>query len=381
MPNDSAKIILAVTNGKLSKVRDTLAVEGTINALKVEFQFRTQDWNDTTKTAVFVRGRATPSTTNADITYVILDDNNECDVPAEILAKDGMFSVGIFGTRDDYRIVSNWMCYRVADGCYADGSTPIDPSSTVYEQIISMLNNKSEIEHNHDERYYTKDESDYKYLIQSDWSQNDNTARDYIKNRTHYKYDIREYICFDGELSFNETRTIPMEIEIPVGTTIKTYFGSEVFTSTVVLDNDGDLNASNGLFNIFFRNGGLDVGNYYMGGNVKIVAENFALVTPLDERYIPNSIARMSKSTTITLTATMWQGTTSPYWQRVSMQGLTSNSMITIHPTPEQLAELQDAEITLMIANDNGVVTAYSINSKPTKDYTMQVLITEVQSI
>ena len=53
MPNDSAKIILAVTNGKLSKVRDSLAVEGTINALKVEFQFRTQDWNGTTKTAVF----------------------------------------------------------------------------------------------------------------------------------------------------------------------------------------------------------------------------------------------------------------------------------------------------------------------------------------
>ena len=33
MPNESAKIILAVTNGKLSKVRDSLAVEGTINAL------------------------------------------------------------------------------------------------------------------------------------------------------------------------------------------------------------------------------------------------------------------------------------------------------------------------------------------------------------
>ena len=77
MPNESAKIILAVTNGKLSKVRDALAVEGTINALKCGFQFRTQDWDGTTKTAVFVRGRATPSTTNADITYVILDENNE----------------------------------------------------------------------------------------------------------------------------------------------------------------------------------------------------------------------------------------------------------------------------------------------------------------
>ena len=33
MPNESAKIILAVTHGKLTKVKDAFAVEGTINAL------------------------------------------------------------------------------------------------------------------------------------------------------------------------------------------------------------------------------------------------------------------------------------------------------------------------------------------------------------
>lgn len=168
MPNESAKIILAVTHAKLSKVRDALAVEGTINALQVGFQFRTPDWDNTTKTVVFVRGRATPSTTNADTTYRILDENNECDVPPEMLVQNGMFSVGIFGVRDNYRIVSNWMCYRITDGCYADGSTPIDPSSTIYEQIISMINNKSSIGHNHDERYYTKDESNDKFLTEED---------------------------------------------------------------------------------------------------------------------------------------------------------------------------------------------------------------------
>ena len=168
MPNESAKIILAVTHAKLSKVRDALAVEGTINALQVGFQFRTPDWDNTTKTVVFVRGRATPSTTNADTTYRILNENNECDVPPEMLAQNGMFSVGVFGVRDNYRIVSNWMCYRITDGCYADGSTPIDPSSTIYEQIISMINNKSSIGHNHDERYYTKDESNDKFLTEED---------------------------------------------------------------------------------------------------------------------------------------------------------------------------------------------------------------------
>ena len=192
MPNESAKIILAVTNGKLSKVRDALAVEGTINALKCGFQFRTQDWDGTTKTAVFVRGRATPSTTNADITYIILDENNECDVPAEILEKDGMFSVGVFGESENYRIVSNWMCYKITDGCYADGSTPVDPGSSAYNQLIKMIKSKSDIGHNHAELYYTKDESEDRFVSQEeligmmttpDWNQNDETANDYIKNK------------------------------------------------------------------------------------------------------------------------------------------------------------------------------------------------------
>ena len=144
MLNEIAKIILAATHAKLSKVTDAYAVEGTINALKCEFQFRTPDWDNTNKTAVFVRGRATPSTINEKPICVILDENNECDVPSEILVKEGVFSVGVFGTKDNYRIVSNWICYKIDNGCYADGSTPIDPSSTIYEQIISMLNNKLE---------------------------------------------------------------------------------------------------------------------------------------------------------------------------------------------------------------------------------------------
>lgn len=252
MDNNCAKIILAATHGCLTKVRDFLAIEGTINALKVSFQFTTSDWDDTTKTAVFIRGRATPSTINETPICIILDENNECGVPAEILAKEGVFSVGVFGVRDDYRIVSNWICYKIDNGCYADGSEPIDPSSTIYEQIISILNNKSDVRHNHDERYYTKDESNDRFLtekdlqafsvtsvnkktgdvmlsandvgafantvdeygnqvqtvpysaikdtpeqIQPDWNQNDSTALDYVKNRPFYTGDPIETVLLE----------------------------------------------------------------------------------------------------------------------------------------------------------------------------------------
>ena len=91
---------------------------------------------------------------------VMLDENNECIVPYEVLNKGTAFSIGVFGSSDGYRIVSNWMYYKIKDGCFADGSSPIDPSPTVYEQILEALKNKSNIDHNHDERYYTKEESD-----------------------------------------------------------------------------------------------------------------------------------------------------------------------------------------------------------------------------
>lgn len=164
MPNESAKIILAATHSKLTKVRDPLIVEGTVNALKVEFQFRTTDWDSTIKTAVFVRGRATPSTSNADLIHVTLDENNECDVPSEILVPNGHFSVGVFGVGTDHTIPSNWMYYHTADGCYTSGgNTPIDTTPSLYEQILKILQNKSDIGHDHNQTYYTKLESDERY--------------------------------------------------------------------------------------------------------------------------------------------------------------------------------------------------------------------------
>lgn len=149
MPNENAKIIIAASHSKLTKVRDTLAVEDTINALTCQFVFRTSDWNDTVKTAAFVKGWATPTTSSEDIICVMLDENNECVVPPEVLENKCLFSVGVFGVADNYRIPSNWMYYKIADGCYAEGSSSLTPTPSVYEQILIALNSKSDIGHTH----------------------------------------------------------------------------------------------------------------------------------------------------------------------------------------------------------------------------------------
>lgn len=84
------------------------------------------------------------------------------------------------------------------------------------------------------------------------------------------------------------------------------------------------------------------------------------------------------KLTSITMPATGWSGSSNPYSQVVACNGVNVNSKLDLQPTPTQIVELQDAEISLMATNNNGVVTVWAIGNKPTSDYTMDVLITEV---
>lgn len=141
MSDEIAKIILTATHGKLCKIRDAFVVEGTINALKVGFNFTTSDWDDTIKTAVFIYGQPTTIDEN-DSVCIILDENNECIVPSELLNKNGILSIGVFGIKENYRIVSNWIHYKMENGCYTDGRDPIDPESTIYEQIMESISTK-----------------------------------------------------------------------------------------------------------------------------------------------------------------------------------------------------------------------------------------------
>ena len=85
-----------------------------------------------------------------------------------------------------------------------------------------------------------------------------------------------------------------------------------------------------------------------------------------------------SKTSTISLPTSGWTKASNIYSQVVTVPGATENSKIDIYPTPEQLVDLQILGISLMAVNENGVVTVYALNNKPTSDYNMQVTLTEV---
>ena len=152
MINSCARIIVAATHSRLTKVRDYLAIADTVNALKCRFEFRTNDWDGTKKTAIFVAGEVSSNLMDVDGISVLLDETNECDVPHEVLENGGIFSVGVYGTKEDYRIPTNWLCFKIKDGAYVTGSVPSDPTPNVYEQILNILN-KVDLG-----KYYTENE-------------------------------------------------------------------------------------------------------------------------------------------------------------------------------------------------------------------------------
>jgi hypothetical protein len=90
------------------------------------------------------------------------------------------------------------------------------------------------------------------------------------------------------------------------------------------------------------------------------------------------SLKRAAKVSEITLLTTAWVGDDSPYSQVVTIDKATKNSMIDLQPSAEQLVLFHDKDIAFVTENDDGVITVYAIGDRPTRDYTIQVTITEV---
>lgn len=85
--------------------------------------------------------------------------------------------------------------------------------------------------------------------------------------------------------------------------------------------------------------------------------------------------------TEITLAADNWIEDTNLYTQTLEIPSASPTSQINLHPTPEQIIDLQNQNITLTVGNNNGVVTFYAINNKPTTDYNIIITITDALSV
>ena len=80
----------------------------------------------------------------------------------------------------------------------------------------------------------------------------------------------------------------------------------------------------------------------------------------------------------VTLLAEKWEGNGDKHQQVVAVSGATDHTKVDLQPESDQLAELRHLALSLVAENEGGVVTVYAVGNRPTKDYTFQVTLTEV---
>lgn len=89
--------------------------------------------------------------------------------------------------------------------------------------------------------------------------------------------------------------------------------------------------------------------------------------------YDAMQFSAVSKVRTVSLPLETWTGGDGTWSQVVTIDGATENSKIEIQPT----ASLQDSGTSLVAENNAGVITIYAMNSLPTINLEVQVVLTE----
>lgn len=120
---------LTVTNQELVLKESVSSVEENQNYIQCVFDFTTEDWNDTVKTAYF----RNPKT--GIVTSQMLS-GDQCMIPPESLSDEGYVQFSVAGEKERYRITSSIVQFFNRPTVY--GGDPSDPTPTQYEQIVAQ---------------------------------------------------------------------------------------------------------------------------------------------------------------------------------------------------------------------------------------------------
>ena len=103
---------------------------GDINTDRIHFDF-CSNWEGYIKTAIFYRS-------TDEIYQQLLDEDNSCIIPHEVLSQEGFICIGVYGVKDDRVLTSQCLRYRVQHGAISDRLSIEPPTLTIYEQVISQ---------------------------------------------------------------------------------------------------------------------------------------------------------------------------------------------------------------------------------------------------
>lgn len=148
-------ISVKCTDQVLTLVDTPVIAAGGINEDKIVFEFCPL-WNGFTKTAAFWLDKGAPYES-------VVDTENSCIIPSEVLVKQGNLFFGVYGiNQEGIKRTSTILKYKIEKGA-VDGIEHTEPTPDIYEQLLKKIAEKSQ--------------------VQADWAQTNTTSVDYIKNK------------------------------------------------------------------------------------------------------------------------------------------------------------------------------------------------------
>lgn len=125
--------ILYAEKNKLKVRKPETITSGSVNVNTVQFEFST-DWEQLAKTAVFRSG--------GDSVSVILDTNNSCNIPWEVLAKPKVrLQVGVYGTQGDDIVLPTIYADigEILPGTETGAAGSQPPTPSVVDQLLGKV--------------------------------------------------------------------------------------------------------------------------------------------------------------------------------------------------------------------------------------------------
>lgn len=213
-----AHLLFDVSGQKLIRKDSFFAVAKSASFLKCKFNFLTDDWDNKSATAVFVR-----EDNDSVVKYAVLDDNNECYVPNEMLEDVGYVKVSIYTidtTVGLSKITTNYDRFFVHESGYYVGDESIDTlDQNTYEQLISHFNEARQ-EVKADKEFIEEAVEKFSHIhggtfTSDDWTgeeTDDDPQNATIQNRTGLEADFDETKMRVGELTGSEEGVIRFKV-------------------------------------------------------------------------------------------------------------------------------------------------------------------------
>lgn len=128
-----SRIVISCTDQELEILEAGAIASGGVNEVTVVFRFGPK-WAGFVKTGVFYAGGDADNAKS-----VILDGEDSCKVPWEVMVDSGTLSIGVFGVKGDVIRTSNMVRIKVKQGTPRVETVTGEPTPSVYAQLLTRL--------------------------------------------------------------------------------------------------------------------------------------------------------------------------------------------------------------------------------------------------